>query len=185
MTVWIRIAALALWGLLAPNAPVLAMGSTAAVTWLGSASELPDAVQGAMSGCSYITPDSTEAWGPDNETGAFYLNLGDGGRLYIVTCELAASNAFDAAVRLQEGRAERLVFPFLNEDGTLGTKPTVPNSRWQSDGVLSAYLSTGCAGAMGVELLYRLTGGKFDLVYQKSNQNCDSPSWHLDYGKEP
>jgi hypothetical protein len=165
--------------------PALALSAEAPVTWLGSASELPRPVSKALDDCRFLAEPMESNWLPDNETGGLRAALADGVELYVVTCDYGASNMFDAAVLYASGKAKRLDFPVKNEGEKLERRDTAGNSRWLGDGKLSTYVSGGCAGAVGTEALYEITSGGANLIFQKSNDNCDKPDWKLDYGEEP
>ncbi len=165
--------------------PVLALGATAPVTWLSSASELPRPVAKALNDCRFLAEPPESEWLPDSESGGFRAALAGGVELYLVTCDYGASNVFDAAVLYASGKAERLKFPAKGESKKLVRRDTAGNSRWLGDGKLSTYISGGCAGAVGTEALYEIASGGVTLIFQKSNENCDNPDWKLDYGTEP
>jgi hypothetical protein len=166
--------------LAAAATPAFSMGSDKPVTWLKSYGELPKPVRKAASSCSYPKEHTTEALEKDTETGGYFVKV-EGGRLYVVTCELAASNAFDAAVLFSNGRARRLAFPSLQDDNRLHDNDAAGNTRLQKDGSLAAFVSMGCAGSVGVTMTYALKAGKLVLTEQQSNSDCDNPAWKVVY----
>ena len=165
--------------------PVLALGATGPVTWLGSAAELPRAVFKALEDCRFLADPLEGEWLPDNESGGFRTTLAGGVELYVVTCDYGASNMFDAGVLYAEGKAQRLKFPAKDDGAELVPRDTAGNSRWLGGGRLSTYVSGGCAGAVGTEALYDIAPDGVTLIFQKSNDDCDTPDWKLDYGTEP
>jgi hypothetical protein len=170
----------ALMVLAAAAGPAFSMGSDRPVTWLKSFGELPKPVLRALASCSYPHEHLREALEQDTETGGYFIEI-KGDKVYIVTCELAASNAFDAAVLFANGRAKRLAFPALRDDKRLHGDATAGNTRLQKDGSLAAMISMGCAGSVGVAMTYVFKAGRLVLTGQQSNSNCDKPAWKVVY----
>jgi hypothetical protein len=161
-----------------------AIGSEAKVTWLKSASEIPATVRAKIKDCTYIAENTEEAWEENNESGGMFFSPAKGQTIYIVTCELAASNVFDAAVLVKNGKATRLKFSMLDENNKMITETTIGNSQYGGNGKLTGGVLAGCVGSVGTTMTYHLKGNQFVLAQQEANSNCEKPNWQVIFPKK-
>jgi hypothetical protein len=174
---------------LAMTASAFAMGAESPVTWLKSANDLPKPVARALKDCPYLKPSGgglAEAWEPNGESGGFRAKLDGGRELYVVTCDLGASNAMEAAVLFAGGRAKRLTFPFVDETGAKSSEPMIANSTWKN-GALTSGLLQGCAGVRSTSATHVLEKDRFvldALEWQVPDDKCKNPKTKVIYQRQ-
>ena len=161
------------------------MGAEVPVSWLKSEADLPASVRAQLQGCRYLADGRAEAWGENSETGGYSVDIDGKQKLFVITCDLAASNAFDAAVLLEGEKAERLFFPVLDENGEKSTRDMIGNSMMKNDLVLGSGILAGCAGQVGTTATHKFANGAFELLKLESNSNCENPQWKTIYEKKP
>ena len=88
--------------LIASSDSANSMGAEVPVSWLKSEADLPASVRAQLQDCRYLADGRAEAWEENSETGGYSLDIDGKRKLFVITCDLAASNAFDAAVLLEE-----------------------------------------------------------------------------------
>lgn len=142
--------------------------------WLGSIDDMPAKVSATLRNCPAIKGHYL-----DSEA-AFVVDLGSGAKLYFAACDLGA-NSNDAAVLHRGGKATRLSFSYVDDNGKMVREKTAANVIWKNPDRLSSRASTGCVGETGVKLSYRFDGSAFVLLRQEENDNCDKPDWTTVY----
>ena len=161
------------------------MGAEVPVSWLKSEADLPASVRAQLQDCRYIAEGRAEAWDENSETGGYSVDVDSKQKLFVITCDLAASNAFDAAVLLEGEKAKRLFFPDLDENGEKSPRDRIGNSMMKKDLILSSGVSAGCAGQVGTTAIHKFANGAFELLSLESNSNCEKPEWKTIYEKKP
>jgi hypothetical protein len=161
------------------------MGAEVPVSWLKSEADLPASVRAQLQDCRYLADNRAEAWDENSETGGYSVDIDGKQKLFVVTCDLAASNAFDATVLLEAENAERLSFPVFDENGEKSTRDMIGNSMMKKDLILDSRISAGCAGQIGTTATHKFANGAFELLRLESNSNCENPEWKIIYEKRP
>ena len=164
---------------------VNSMGAEVPVSWLKSEAGLPASVRTQLQDCRYLAEHRSEAWDENSETGGYSVDIDGKQKLFVVTCDLAASNAFDAAVLLEGEKAKRLSFPVVDENGEKSTGGMIGNSMMTRDLILSSGVLAGCAGQVGTTATHKFSNGAFELLKMESNRNCENPQWKTIYEKKP
>ena len=171
--------------LIAASDPANSMGAEVPVSWLKSEADLPASVRAQLQDCRYLVDGRADAWEENSETGGYSLDIDGKQKLFVITCDLAASNAFDAAVLLEGENAERLFFPVLDENGEKSARDMIGNSMMKKDLILGSGILGGCAGLVGTTATHRFANGAFELLKLESNSNCENPQWKTIYEKKP
>ena len=171
--------------LIAAPGSAKAMGAEVPVSWLKSEAGLPASVRAQLQDCRYLAEHRSEAWDENSETGGYSLDVDSKQKLFVITCDLAASNAFDAAVLLEGEIAERLSFPVVDESGEKSTRDMIGNSMMKKDLMLDSGVLAGCAGQVGTTATHKFANGAFELLKWESNSDCENPQWKTIYEKNP
>ena len=175
--------AVAILGLLLPTS-AFATDPNVQITWLKTALQMPVEVIVQLNDCPYIKEHADEAWEEDGETGGFYFSPVKGERVYVVTCDLAASNAFYAAVRHKGKKAFRLNFPMVDGNGEMEMSPTLGGANLQPNNRLHGGILRGCLGNVATTMSYQYANGKFELEKQEANDDCEKPNWQVIFPKK-
>jgi hypothetical protein len=154
------------------------------ITWLKTALQMPVEVITQLNDCPYIKEHADEAWEENGETGGFSFSPAKGERVYVVTCDLGATNAFYAAVRHKGKKVSRLNFPMVNGNGEMEMSPTLGGANLQPDNRLVGGVMRGCLRQVATTLTYHYTGGKFELEKQEANDDCEKPNWQVIFPKK-
>jgi hypothetical protein len=173
-------------------AQVSAAGAAGKLTFLKSAKELPLAVIAKLKDCPYLNPTAEDAptepdvWKPDGETGGSRLRLAKGGDIYVVSCDLAASNVWTAAVLHKNGKAKRLSFPFIDEVGKKSMRTSLGNAHWKN-GILESGVAEGCAGNNSTTASHAWAKDRFELSLlevSRADSNCENAKTKVIYKRK-
>ena len=171
--------------LVATSDSAISMGSEVPVSWLKSEADLPASVRAQLQDCRYLAEGRAETWDENSETGGYSVDIDGKQKLFVITCHLAASNAFDAAVLLAGENAKRLSFPTVDENGVKSMRGMIGNSMMKKDMILGSGVLAGCAGQVGTTATHKFANGAFELLKLESNSNCENPQWKTIYEKKP
>ena len=168
--------------LVAASESANSMGAEVPVSWLKSEADLPASIRAQLQNCPYLADGRAEE--ENSETGGYSIDIDGKKKLFVITCDLAASNAFDAVVLLEGENAERLSFPVLDANGEKSTRDMIGNSMMKSDLILGSGVLAGCAGLVGTTATHKFANGAFELLKLESNSNCENPQWKTIYEKK-